>query len=101
MDTPAKMLTPENVEAFAQGPDKPLSDVDRLTAGLKHLEKQTKIANLLCIVQPEGGIPILIGSGKDVTKSYALVEIAADGLRHAVMQELIGQPSGIEEVSNG
>jgi hypothetical protein len=100
MDTPKQILTADNTEAFAQGPDGNLSDIDRLTAGLKHIDQQTKIKQIVCIVAPEGGVPLVIGTGKDLTQSYALVTTAQEGLRQAVIANVCGFPSNIE-VGNG
>lgn len=66
------------------------TDFDKMLAGAAAFSKNFEIQSAVLIVAAKGQAPIVLGTGKDLTTSYALVVAAGNGLHHAVVTKACG-----------
>lgn len=80
----------EQIFGAAEKAPESLSDFQKMLVGAEELGKNFEINQAIMIVAAKGQAPIVLGTGKDLAVSYALVTAAANGLHHAVVTQACG-----------
>ena len=83
----------EQILGAAEAAPTNLSDFEKMLVGAGELGKRFEVNQAILIVAAKGQAPIVLGTGKDLAVSYALVTAAANGLHHAVVTQACGGES--------
>lgn len=67
-----------------------MSDFEKMLIGAGELGKRFEVNQAVLIIAAKGQAPIVLGTGKDLPVSYALVVAAGNGLHHAVVTQACG-----------